>query len=262
MSRIRDILVIDDEPTITQAVVKICSAEGMTVAAAEHAAEALKCLGESKFRLILCDIMMPELDGFQFLEELARRGIHTPVVMMTGYSTVENAVRSLSSTGAVDYIPKPFTFDELLTVVRRSLRCGMLMDKAESASLPGIGTMSFVPCPADYYHLGYVSWALMEDKGTARIGVTDLFLKAADGIREFELSAIGEDLLQGIPCATATSPDGSIHEIMCPLSGSILEVNTEAQSNPSLVEKDPYFRGWLYRILPSNPASDLQWLSL
>ena len=262
MSRIRDILVIDDEPTITQAVVKICSAEGMTVAAADHAAEALKCLEESKFRLILCDIMMPELDGFQFLEELARRGIHTPVVMMTGYSTVENAVRSLSSTGAVDYIPKPFTFDELLTVVRRSLRCGMLMDKAESASLPGIGTMSFVPCPADYYHLGYVSWALMEDKGTARIGVTDLFLTATDGIREFELSAIGEDLLQGIPCATATSPDGSIHEIMCPLSGSILEVNTEAQSNPSLVEKDPYFRGWLYRILPSNPASDLKWLSL
>ena len=262
MSRLRDILVIDDEPTITQAVVKICSAEGMTVAAADHAAEALKCLEESKFRLILCDIMMPELDGFQFLEELARRGIHTPVVMMTGYSTVENAVRSLSSTGAVDYIPKPFTFDELLTVVRRSLRCGMLMDKAESASLPGIGTMSFVPCPADYYHLGYVSWALMEDKGTARIGVTDLFLTATDGIREFELSAIGEDLLQGIPCATATSPDGSIHEIMCPLSGSILEVNTEAQSNPSLVEKDPYFRGWLYRILPSNPASDLKWLSL
>jgi glycine cleavage system H protein len=49
---------------------------------------------------------------------------------------------------------------------------------------------------------------------------------------------------------------------MCPLSGSILEVNTEAQLNPSLVEKDPYFRGWLYRILPSNPASDLQWLNL
>ena len=136
------------------------------------------------------------------------------------------------------------------------------MDKAESASLPGIGTMSFVPCPSDYYSLGYVSWALMEDKGTARVGVTDLFIKAAEGIKEFELSAVGEDLLQGIPCATATSPDGSIHEIMCPLSGSILEVNTEAQSNPSLVEKDPYFRGWLYRILPSNPASDLQWLSL
>ena len=262
MSQIQDILVIDDEPTVTQAVVKICSAEGMTVSAAGQASEALRNLEENKFHLMLCDIMMPELNGFQFLEELVRRGIRTPVVMMTGYSTVENAVKSLTSTGAVDYIPKPFTADELLTVVRRSIRCGMLLDEAESASLPRSGAMSYVPCPANYYSLGYVSWALMEDKGTAKIGVTDLFLRAAEGISEFELVPLGEELLQGVPCAEAISPDGSKHSIMCPLSGSVLEVNDSAQTNPSLVERDPYFRGWLYRILPSNPASDLQWLSL
>ena len=262
MKLARDILVIDDEPTVTQAVVKVCSAEGMTVTAAHHAAEALHCLEESKFRLVLCDIMMHELDGFQFLEELARKGIQTPVVMMTGYSTVENAVKSLTSTGAVDYISKPFTADELLTVIRRSLRCAMLLDQDESAGLPRNGSMSYVPCPANYYRLGYVSWVLMEDEGTARIGVSDLFLKAAEGIREFELSEPGEDLVQGIPCAVATSPNGSAHGIMCPMGGKILEVNAEAQSSPSLVEKDPYFRGWLYRILPSNPENNLQWLSL
>jgi CheY-like chemotaxis protein/glycine cleavage system H lipoate-binding protein len=262
MSTLRDILVIDDEPTVTQAVVKVCGAEGMTVVAADHASEALRCLEESRFRLALCDIMMHGLDGFQFLEQLSLRGIQTPVVMMTGYSTVENAVKSLSSTGAVDYIPKPFTADELLTVIRRSLRCGMLQEEAESAGLARSNSMSYVPCPANYYRLGYVSWVLMEDEGTARIGVSDLFMKAAEGIRGFELSAPGEDLVQGIPCAVATSPDGSKHDIMCPMSGKILENNAQAQSNPSLVEKDPYFRGWLYRILPSNPQSNLQWLSL
>jgi glycine cleavage system H lipoate-binding protein len=46
------------------------------------------------------------------------------------------------------------------------------------------------------------------------------------------------------------------------LSGRVLDVKSGAQADPSLVERDPYFRGWLYRILPSNPASDLQWLSL
>jgi len=262
MNVVRDILVIDDEPMVTQAVVKVCSAEGMTVTAADHASEALRCLEESKFRLALCDIMMQGLDGFQFLDELARRGIQMPVVMMTGYSTVENAVKSLTSTGAVDYISKPFTADELLTVIRRSLRCVMLLDEAESAGLPRKNSMSYVPCPADYYRLGYVSWVLMEGEGTARIGVSDLFLKAAEGIREFELSLPGEDLVQGIPCAVATSLDGSTHDIMCPMGGKILEVNAEAQSTPSLVEKDPYFRGWLYRILPSDPESNLQWLSL
>jgi len=262
MKQIQDILVIDDEPTVTQVVVKVCSSEGMTISAANHAFDALRCLEEGEFRLILCDIMMPELSGFQFLGELSKRGIQTPVIMMTGYSTVENAVKSLTSTGAVDYIPKPFTADELLTVIQRSLRCGVLLEKAESASLPRSGAMSYVPCPADYYRLGYVSWALLEDKGTARIGVSDLFMRATGGVNGIELSMPGEDLLQGITCAEMTSPDGSTHNIMCPLSGRILEVNTDAQSTPSLVEKDPYFRGWLYQILPSNPASDLQWLSL
>jgi CheY-like chemotaxis protein/glycine cleavage system H lipoate-binding protein len=259
---LQDILVIDDEPTVTQAVVKICGAEGMTVSAAGQASEALQHLEENEFHLMLCDIMMPELNGFQFLEELAHRGIRTPVVMMTGYSTVENAIKSLTTTGAVDYIPKPFTADELLAVVQRSLRCGRLLDEADSAGLPRSGAMTFVPPPAKYYRLGYASWALMEDKGTARIGVSDLFLKAVQGINKIELSPLGEELLQGVPCAEATSPDGAKHSIMCPLSGSVLEVNENAVSDPSLVERDPYFRGWLYRVLPTNPKSDLQWLSL
>jgi glycine cleavage system H protein len=181
--------------------------------------------------------------------------------MMTGYSTVENAVRSLSA-GAVDYIPKPFTADELLTVIRRALRASALLEAADSAGLERKGSMHFVPCPDHYLRLGCVSWALMEDEGTARLGVSDLFLKAAEGIETLELAESGEDLLQGIPCAVATSPDGSKHGIMCPMSGKILEVNADAQSNPSLVEKDPYFKGWLYRVLPSDPENNLQWLKL
>jgi CheY-like chemotaxis protein/glycine cleavage system H lipoate-binding protein len=261
MSAMRDILVIEDEPMVTQAVVLVCGEDGMSVTAVDNASEALRCLQDNRFRLVLCDIMMQGVDGFQFLEEMARHGIQAPVVMMTGYSTVENAVKSLAK-GAVDYLPKPFTADELLTVVRRALRTSALLDAAESARLERGGSMSFVPCPDHHLRLGCVSWVLMEDEGTARIGVCDLFLKAAEGIRELELSLPGEDLLQGIPCAVATSPDGSQHGIMCPMSGTILEVNTEVQARPSLVEKDPYFKGWLYRILPSDPENNLQWLSL
>ena len=212
------------------------------------------------FSLILCDIMMQGLDGFGFLEELDQLGRTDPVVMMTGYSTMENAVKSLSM-GAIDYIPKPFTADELLTVIRRSLRSSMLREAAYAAKMEHERSMSFVPSPAGYHRLGYVSWVKLEDEGTARIGVSDLFLKAVDGVREFELSPVGEQLVQGLPCAFATSTDGSVHGIMCPMGGKVLEANEEALSNPLLVEKDPYFRGWLYRILPSNPDSNLRWLS-
>jgi len=261
MSPQRDILVIEDEPVVTQAVVMVCSEEGMTVTALDSAAEALRSLREKPFRLVLCDVMMQGMDGFQFLAALDRNGIQTPVVMMTGYSTVENALKSLSA-GAVDYIPKPFTADELLTVIRRSLRSAALLEVAESAGLRRESSMGFVPCPDNYLKLGYISWVRMEDEGTAWIGVSDLFLKAAEGFTELELSMIGEDLVQGITCAVAKSPDGSTHNIMCPMSGKVLEVNADAQSNPSLIEKDPYFKGWLYRILPSDPENNLQWLSL
>ena len=80
--------------------------------------------------------------------------------------------------------------------------------------------------------------------------------------RQVDPTPVGEQLVQGVPCAFATSTDGAVHGIMCPMGGKILEVNEEALSDPLLVEKDPYFRGWLYRILPSNPDSNLRWLSL
>ena len=259
MSMQRDILVIEDERSVARAVVMVCEDEGLSVVTAGSAVEALDILDRSNFRLALCDIMMQGLDGFQFLEELDRSGLNLPVIMMTGYSTMENAVKSLAM-GAVDYIPKPFTADELLTVIRRSFRSVMLREKAYTPRFERDRVLSFVPCPSEYYRLGYVSWVRMEDEGTARMGVSDLFLKSVEGVSEFELSAVGEELVQGVPCAYATSSDGSQHGIMCPMGGKILEVNEEARSNPLLVEKDPFFRGWLYRILPSNPDSNLRWL--
>ena len=255
MKTMRDILVIDDEPLIARAVEMIFSADDMTVAVAEDATRALQCVDESTFRLILCDIMMNGLDGFQFLEELVSRGIDTPVVMMTGYSTVENAVRSLNTGGAIDYIPKPFTADELINVVRRSLRCSELVGSSD-------GDLNYTPCPADYYRLGYVSWVSLETEGTAKIGVNDLFIKAVDGLNGLEWFLPGEELVQGTPCATATARNGSLHHIMCPMGGKIIEINEPAESTPSLIGKDPYFKGWLYRILPTDPESDLKWLRL
>ena len=260
MSSRRDILIIEDEASVSRAVEMVCGEEGMSVTAVDNAAEALDLIGHTVFRLVLCDIMMQGMDGFRFLQELDNRGLSVPVVMMTGYSTMENAVKSLSM-GAVEYIPKPFTADELLTVIRRSLRSGMLREKAYAPRFEGDRTLSFVPCPSEYHRLGFVSWVRMEDEGTAKIGVSDLFLKSVEGVRAFELSEAGDQLVQGVPCAVATANDGSEHGIMCPMGGKVLEVNGEAKSDPSLVEKDPFFRGWLYRILPSNPDSNLRWLN-
>lgn len=258
----RDILVIDDEAVVAQAMLKICSAEGMSVDMAKHGTAGLRMLEKCSYRLIICDIMMANVDGFQFLAEVARRNILTPVIMVTGYSTVENSVRSLSF-GAIDFFPKPFTADELLSVVRRGLEYSRLQQAAAASSAAGSLVPSvYVPCPPKYYRLGYVSWAMVEHAGTVLIGVSDLFLKTIEGIRKIDLSPADEKVAQGNICAVVTSAQALTHGVMCPVSGRIVEMNAEAASNPAMVEKDPYCKGWLYRVLPSSLEYDLKHLIL
>jgi CheY-like chemotaxis protein len=257
-----DILVIEDEPLVANAVVKVCGADDLPVTVAESAIEGLKWLEKKHFRLVLSDIMLPEMDGFGFLQEVNDRGLDIPVVMMTGYSTMENAVKSLN-LGAVDYIPKPFTADELLSVVYRSLRSGTLLRKANlSSNGSGHDDMTYVFPPSDFYRLGHISWVMLEDEGTARIGLNDLFFKSIEQPQSIELSEVGEELVQGTYCAMVRSASGWQHQVLCPMGGEILEVNEQVKTRLSLLEKDPYFRGWLYRILPAHPESNLRWLSL
>jgi CheY-like chemotaxis protein len=251
----RDILVIDDEAVVAQGVARICGGEGMSVDAADSGTAGLERLDRCSYRLVLCDIMMEDLDGFRYLAEAARRGSRMPVVMITGYSTVENAVRSLQC-GAIDFIAKPFTADELLAVVRRGFNYGRRMEAAGSAGAPPLVTN----CPPQYYRLGYVSWAAIEPAGTARVGVNDIFVRTIDGVQSVDLSPAGSELVQGGTCAVIASADAMAHSVMCPVSGRVLEANAQVIADPATVERDPYAGGWLYRVLPANLEYNLRCL--
>jgi glycine cleavage system H protein len=92
----------------------------------------------------------------------------------------------------------------------------------------------------------------VEGSGTVLVGVSDLFLKTIDGVQSVSLASADEEIVQGSPCATITSPDGLIHGVLSPVSGRIVETNTVVASTPAAVERDPYFQGWLYRVLPTD----------
>ncbi len=259
MKTSHDILVVDDEPVITQAVVRVCGADGLSVDVADSATAALARLEKATYQLIICDVMMADVDGFAFLEDVGRRHIKTPVIMSTGMSTMENAVRSLSS-GAIDFIPKPFTADELLTAVRRGLNYSRLQAAAAAGAPAPQDMLAWVPCPAQYYRLGYTSWLAQEPDGTVKIGAMDLFLKSLDAVQLVTLGAPGDEVVQGGSCATLAAADGLVHGVLCPVSGKIVEVNRLVASSPAVMERDPYFEGWLYRVLPSELQYDLQHL--
>jgi CheY-like chemotaxis protein/glycine cleavage system H lipoate-binding protein len=252
MKAARDILVIDDEEVVVQGVARICRDEGMTADGAASGREGLDRLRHHAYRLVLCDIMMEELDGFEFMAEARRQGHREPVVMTTGYSTVENAVRALT-LGAIDCLAKPFTPDELLAVVRRGMNVGRLETESERRGA--------TTCPPRFHRLGCVSWAEVEAEGTVRIGVNDLFVRALGGVRGVDLAPAGTDLAQGRPCAAIASADGLAHGVMCPVSGQVLEANAAAAQDPALIESAPYAEGWLYRIVPSDLNYNLTLLS-
>lgn len=90
----------------------------------------LDSLDEVEPGAILLDIRMPEMDGFQVMAELAKKGIDWPVIIMTGHGEVSVAVRAMK-LGAVDFIEKPFEEEVLLGSLERAL--GLLKDRGEKA---------------------------------------------------------------------------------------------------------------------------------
>lgn len=260
MSQKENILIIDDEQVILDAVKKICGLGNYNVEECPDAGSALNLLGKKNFDLILCDIMMPEIDGFKFLDEINSRKIETPVIMTTGYSTVENAVNSLYK-GAIDFIPKPFTTDELLNSVSRGMKYFEIQRQLKgNAKQNRDAALIYVPCPAKYYRLGYSAWVSVENKGTALIGITDLLLKTIDTVSDIQFLKAEEEIIQGISCIQITCTDGLSHSVLAPVSGRIIELNEELSKNKTIIEKDPYFQGWLYRIIPNDLNYELKHL--
>lgn len=249
-----DLLVIDDESVVVDGITKICTSVGLKVDTALDAETGLKKIEKNNYRLILCDIMLPGKDGFQILARLSESEQRTPMIMITGYTTSENAVRALQS-GAIDYIPKPFTMDEVLDTIYRGFRYVSILSEAEKND----GLTHFVPCPDKYIQFGYSAWLLLGPAGIATIGVTDLFLKSIQTV-EAVFVEDSDEVVQGTPFAELKSEDGLVHRVLSPLTGRILEKNTEVLANYRVLERDPFLEGWLVRIFPSRLEYELKQL--
>jgi CheY-like chemotaxis protein len=211
------------------------------------APSALAKIKTGNFDLIICDIMLPKMDGFQFLAELESRRIDTPVIMTTGFSTIENAVKSLY-TGAIEFIPKPFTVDELTSVIHRGIKYSRLLSMQKLND----DSVLLVPSPAKYYRLGYSCWMNKEFDGSVLIGATDFFINTLDQIKKIEMLGVNEVLTQASTAVKFETEDGLIHQLYSVISGTIIARNDRLLEEPELLEKDPYFEGWIYRIIPTE----------
>ncbi len=114
------LLVVDDDALIRRSLAAVLRIEGYEVEEATSGGDALRILSSYTPELVITDFNMPELDGMQLLRELRARKPGLPVILITGYGTVEQAVDAMKA-GAYDYVSKPIIDDEMKMVIRRAL---------------------------------------------------------------------------------------------------------------------------------------------
>ena len=115
------ILIVEDEPRIVAFLTKGLKAAGFTTHTTAAGREAVELALQTSFDLIILDVGLPDIDGFEVLQRLRGQGVTAPVIMLTARSSVADRVAGLEG-GADDYMPKPFSFEELLARIRVRLR--------------------------------------------------------------------------------------------------------------------------------------------
>jgi len=162
------VLVIDDEAIVLQSVRRVLA--DFEVDLAESSRQGLEWGMNRDYDLVLTDIRMPEIGGMRILRDIKRVKPSLPVVIFTGYATVQSAVQAMK-LGAADYIEKPFTPDMLLATVRKSL------DKARVEP----------PEPQEVVHRQEMT-RVLERAAVDSEFVSSLFYNGADALEDYELT--------------------------------------------------------------------------
>jgi DNA-binding response OmpR family regulator len=115
------ILIVEDDPSLASGLGRILEAEGYAVDVTSRGEQAVDAARQERFDLVILDIGLPGLDGFQVLDQLRSHGSRVPVIVLTARDSVTDTVSALEG-GADDYMAKPFRFAELLARVRLRLR--------------------------------------------------------------------------------------------------------------------------------------------
>lgn len=115
-----NILVVDDEDALRNVLSSELQSEGYSVASAADGDEAIAIVQQNTFDLVLLDIKMPRVDGFEVLRFIKERYPSTKVIMLTGFADLKNAIES-KKLGAEDFVSKPYDLVDLLTTIERVL---------------------------------------------------------------------------------------------------------------------------------------------
>ena len=110
MDKEYDVLIVEDESVVLASIKKIIEPENLVVDAAVDVDSALEKLSRNTYRLIISDLMLPKISGYDFIQVIKEKYPCIPLIVITGYATLENALQSFK-TGSFDFIPKPLFWE-------------------------------------------------------------------------------------------------------------------------------------------------------
>jgi len=138
--RVMQILVIEDDKRISDFLIKGLEENGYLVTLCKSAEDVLAHYLNIPFDLIICDIMLPEIDGIQLVQTLRFKKIYAPILMLSALNSVQDKVTALDY-GADDYITKPFHFDELLSRIKALTRRNQFRQQETTSNKIQIGDL-------------------------------------------------------------------------------------------------------------------------
>ena len=127
------LLLVEDSPQLNKALATVLKRNSFIVDSAFDGEEALLFLNQYTYDVIILDVMLPKVNGFEVLKKARTNHIETPIIMLTAKSTTEDKIRGLD-LGADDYLPKPFVVDELLARIRALMRRKPVYDESNKES--------------------------------------------------------------------------------------------------------------------------------
>jgi len=152
----KKILVVEDDLVEREALEEFLQVNDFAVQAVASATEALKILKKSDFDLVLTDLVMPEMDGISMTRAIRDMGKDVPVLVMTGFASIEYAVEAIKA-GATDFITKPLKLDHVVFIINRVLETRSLRKKAmETEYYKDLSNRDELTKISNYRHFNYV----------------------------------------------------------------------------------------------------------
>ena len=212
MPKERRVLIVDDSPAIRREIKEALESEGIgaTCREASNGLEGFKALLDKAADLVLCDLVMPDFDGLKFLQLVATRPEleEVPIIMLTAIEDVDQKVKVLSS-GASDYITKPFHQGELLARVKVHLKIKSLQDELRQKNALLLELSTTDGLTKIYNRRHFLELSRKEFERSARLGLQlSLLLFDVDHFKEINDTyghQAGDDVLTALCRAVATS---------------------------------------------------------